>query len=422
MTDVDGGAIGDERRLQIAYFVSRFPHVSETFIVRELNELEGRAGVEIELFSLFPAVDRTVHSAATRWLPKLHVPKTGAALAGLAWWLRRRPASLVTAVVSVARAYYRRPGVLVRALATVPLAAAHARTVQRLGIQHVHAHWATYPALAAWVCHRLTGVTYSFTAHAHDLYVHRLHLADKIREASFVVTISEFNRRLLESIPEAQTPIHVVHAGIDVRSYPYVPRTPPPTGVVHALCVASLQDYKGHIYLLEALSLGSPDVDRIELELIGDGSLRAELEGAAKRLGVAERVTFRGSCTEDEVREALGRADAFVLPSAVAKDGLVEGLPVALMEALAAGAPVVTTRVSGVPELVRHEETGLLADPNDSASLLEQLRRLLQDPEAARARTAAGRRLVEEEFDLRRTSAQLLALFEGSSARSRAAG
>ncbi|HUR84047.1 MAG TPA: glycosyltransferase [Solirubrobacteraceae bacterium] len=398
--------------MKVAYFVSRFPHCSETFIVRELDAVSARPGVDIELFALFSARGATAHPAARPWTARLHRCGAGAALAGLAWWACRRPLRLLSSIALVVHGHRSNPRTLVRALATIPIAAAHARSVRALGVGHVHAHYATYPALAAWLCRRLTNIGYSFTAHAHDVFVDRSLLARKLRDARFVVTISRFNRELLaaEAAPRG-TPVHVVHCGVDPGAYVYRSRSPRGAGPVHALCVASLQEYKGHRWLLEALAHGGPALERIRLDLVGEGPLRRPLEDLAARLGLGDRVRFAGALPEEEVARKLAEADLFVLPSIVARDGQMEGLPVALIEALAAGVPVVATRLSGVPELVADGITGVLAPPADAAALADALRRVLDDPAAAATRAAAGRGVVEAAFDVRESGRRLAGLF-----------
>ena len=308
-----------------------------------------------------------------------------------------------------------RPRTLARALTTLPIAAAHARALAGLGLQHLHAHYATYPALAAWLCRRLTGITYSFTVHAHDLFVDRSNLARKVADARFVVAISDYNRMALAPLGGGgETPVHVVRCGIDPSAYAFRARGPRPHGPVRAVCVASLEEYKGHGVLLEALADGGAVLDRVELELIGAGPLRAPLEQLTRRLGIEARVSFRGGLTEPEVTAALGAADLFVLPSIVAGNGQMEGVPVALMEALACGLPTVASRLSGVPELVRDGRTGVLAEPGDVESLRRALRLTITDPVAARGRAEAGRRLVESEFELQRSAGRLAALFRAA--------
>jgi colanic acid/amylovoran biosynthesis glycosyltransferase len=399
--------------MRVAYVVSRFPHVTETFVVRELQGVDAAADLELELFSLFPAVDPTLHPAARGWVARLRRGSAWDALRGLAWWTCRRPGALLGAVAIVARAFARRPSRLARSLATVALASGHARTMRALGVEHVHAHFANYPALAAWTVARLAGPTYSFTAHAHDLFRDQSFLRRLVADARFVVTISDFNRAFLAPYNPSRTPVHVVHCGVDPQAWPARPRAAPAQGPVRALCVASLEEKKGHRVLLRALAGADGRLGRVELDLVGPGALRGELEALARALGLGDRVRFHGALPEPHVAALLGRADLFVLASVVERSGFMEGIPVALMEALAAGVPVVATRLSGVPELVRDGDTGLLAEPGDAASLRAALERAIGDPDAALRRAVAGRALVEREFDAVAGAARIAELIRG---------
>ncbi|MCH9734655.1 MAG: glycosyltransferase [Actinomycetia bacterium] len=402
-------------RADVVYLVSRFPLTSETFIVREIDALDRSDRFDLELRSLFPSPDQPVHEISRRWTERRVRPSTGAALAAFAWAGLTRPRALLSVLAHVVGGY-RRSRLLVRALLTVLLGCAHARDLARRPVPaHIHAHYATYPALAAWVCRRLVGSSYSFTAHAHDLYVDTSMLDQKIADARFVVTISEYNRTLLERSNPAHTPIRVVHAGIDTAAYRFRPRAIPGEGPVRALTVASLQAYKGHEVLLKALAMGGPAVDRITLDLIGDGVLRDELEGLVDRLRLRERVRFLGSRSEDEVRASLDAADLFVLPSVVADDGQMEGLPVALMEALACGVPTVSTKLSGIPEIVVDGVTGLLAAPGDAAELNRTLAAMVERGAETIQFAQAGRALVTGEFDLQQSVSALSALLAGDS-------
>lgn len=394
----------------VVYLVSRFPLTSETFIVREIDALEQLGQFDLHLRSLFPSPDEPVHDISRRWTERLVRPSAAAALAAFAWAGLTRPLALSSLLLRVIAGYRRSP-LLVRAILTVVIGCAHARDLAHYArTPHIHAHYATYPALAAWVCQRLVGCTYSFTVHAHDLYVDTSMLDRKIADARFVVTISEYNRRLLERNNAQQTPIRVVHAGIDTTAYPFRPRAIPATGPVRALTVASLQAYKGHEVLFKALAMGGSAVDRITIDLIGDGGLRSELEALVDRLGLRERVRFLGSRSEVEVRAALDGADLFVLPSIVAHDGQMEGLPVALMEALACGVPTVSTRLSGIPEIVIDGVTGLLAAPHDAADLNRALAAMVERGDATVEFADSGRALVTSQFDLGQSLSAISAL------------
>ena len=318
-------------------------------MVRELNAVARRPEIDADIYALFPTPDGVVQESAEAWIDRVHRVRPIGAFGRLARWAFRRPVRLTSTFALVVRDHYRRPGVLLRSLVAFIAAVWYADTLTALETDHVHAHFASYPAFAAWVCNRLTGIPYSFTAHAHDLYVHDLAIRRKARDAAFVVAISDFNRRLLGELAPDSAPVHVVHCGVDVGAYPFVSHAPPESGPVRALTVASLREKKGHRFLFEALAQGGPALERIELELVGDGPLRAELEAYAAQLGLSHRVRFHGDLTEHVVTSMLAHADLFVLPSVVEKSGDTEGIPVALMEAMAAGVPVIGSRLAGVP-------------------------------------------------------------------------
>ncbi|HWD11534.1 MAG TPA: glycosyltransferase, partial [Solirubrobacteraceae bacterium] len=390
----------------------RFPDPSETFVLRELNAVQRRDGVEAELFVLFPPKNPFVHPEAERWVARAHRVSSGAAALGTLWWLAHRPLRMTGSLASVLAGHWRKPSRLARALLASASAAAHARTMRRLEIEHVHAHFATYPALAAWLAGRLLDVPYTFTAHAHDIYIDQLHLRTLVREAKVVAGISEFNRAFLAPYAAGSaTPVELVRCGVEPAAYAFRPRALPASGPVRAITVATLNELKGHTVLLDALASGGEDLERVQLDLVGSGPLEPALRAQVARLGLEQRVRFHGTRSEDEVARMLNEADVFVLASVVTASGWMDGIPVALMEALAAGLPVIASRLSGIPELVRDGETGLLALPGDPADLARAFTRLLADPDATIARARAGRRLIQQEFDIERSADRMLQMF-----------
>lgn len=402
--------------LRVGYVVSRFPVLSETFVLRELAEIDRRSGVRCELFALFPEGAGPVHPAAREWVPRRRRASPRGAASALAFWLLRRPLRLGGVLSKVVADYLRSPALLGRALVSVALALEHARTLRAEPVDHLHAHFATYPALAAWVCSQLVGIPYSFTAHAHDIFVHRLGLPRRVRDAAFCVAISEHNERILRAAAAPETvAVHVIHCGVHVADYVLRPRAPEPGRAMRLVCVAAMKAYKGHRVLLEAVARVRAEDEAVELDLVGDGPLRAELARRCVELGIAEQVHFLGSLTEAEVAEVVDRADAFVLASVVQEDGDTDGIPVALMEAMAAGLPVIASDLSGLPELVRDRATGLLVAPGDAGALADALRRLRADPDAALARARAGRALVEDRFTVEGEASRLLDAIRASS-------
>ena len=401
--------------MKVAYLVSRFPIATETFILRELIAVQRELGTDVELMSLFGSRKAFAHPAAAPFVARLRRPGAREALAGVAWALATRPRALAGAVGHVLRAYRRSPDRLARALVTTLIATAHARTAARLQLDHIHAHWANLPALAAWVVQRLTGVSYSITPHAHDIFIDQTNLRSLVDDAAFVVAISEYNRFFLRGHSSGHTPLPVIRYGIDLQRFAFEPKPIPDQGPVRALCVASLAEQKGHRVLFDALALGGPDLERIHLDLVGAGPLRDALAARARELGLGERVTFHGTLDEDAVAERTRAADLVVLPSIVAPNGRQEGLPNVLLEALASGTPAVGTALSGIPELLREDATCLLAMPGDPASLAAALDHVLRHPDAAARRVIAGRALVERDFSIGLAGRRMAGFLRGQS-------
>ena len=401
--------------MRLAYLVSRFPVVTETFVVRELNAVDAELDGDIELLSLFPPTHPFEHPAAGRWVARLRRPSAGDALAALAWALTRHPRAFLGALATVTRSFARAPDRLWRSLLTVPLAAHHARWLQHQGIEHLHAHWANYPTVAAWVVGRLTGLPYSFTAHAHDIFTDQSMLRRLVDEAAFVVTISDYNRTYLRRHSSGTTPVHVVRVGVELDRMAFRARTAPPEGPVRALTVASFSPYKGHRVLLEALAAGGTALERVELDLVGRGALEGEIREHARRLGLAGRIRFHGALDEGAVRALYDACDLFVLPSVIAANGDQEVLPTVLLEALAAGCPAIGTATAGAPELLREEATCLLAMPGDATSLAAAIEHVLTEPEAALRRSERGRRLVEQRYAATRAGREMAALLRSAS-------
>jgi len=395
----------------IAYLMSRFPTVTETFILYEMLELE-RLGLSIDVFPLIWERSGAVHAESQPVLDRSMHRHAGvrALIVAQLFWLGRAPSSYLLAWWTALwgnRSSYR---FLIRAAYVVPKAALFARQIRAKKIDHLHAHWATHPTLAAYVVHRLTGLPYSFTAHAHDIYVERPMLAEKLRAASFVVTISHSNQRLLTDLyPKFADKISVIHCGIDVDVFkPPPPR--PASEMFTIICVASLRDYKGHPYLLEACQRLRTSGITFQCLLVGDGEDRPRIEEQIRALGLQDEVIMLGSQSRDRVQQLIADADVVVLPSVTTARGKKDGIPVALMEALAAERAVVASNVSGIPELVEHDCTGLLVEERDPEGLFQALQRLHDDPVLRKRLGKAGRRKVVAEFDLRSTTKALYAL------------
>lgn len=411
-----GSAASEQRRSAptVAYIMSRFPKISETFILYEILELE-RLGLRVEVFPLLREQTGVVHEEARAFVDRAHFNTlfSRATLAAQLYWLARSPKRYLKAWFNALRGNVSSPRFLYRALVVVPQAALFARQMRELGVSHVHAHWATHPALAAYTVRELTGLPYSFTAHAHDIYVDRTMLREKIHEAEFVVTISDYNRRMLHDLSPGDAPkIHVVHCGVDVSTFQ--PGDHASGDRFTILSIASLEEKKGHRYLVDACSILRAAGLTFRCVLIGDGPERSRIRDHITRIGLSSSVEVLGARPREEVLSWLQRADVVVLASITTNSGKQEGIPVALMEAMAAERAVVATAISGIPELITHNESGVLVPERDSAALATAVYELCEDPTTRRQLGAAARARVMEEFNLQTSAQELVRLIVGS--------
>jgi colanic acid/amylovoran biosynthesis glycosyltransferase len=398
--------------LTVAYVMSRFPKLTETFILDEILALE-ELGIRVELFPLLRQREPVVHpeaealAARAHYEPFLSLP----ILASQLHYLVRRPRAYFGALLALAIRTLGSRNYFVGGLAVFPKVVHAARRLEAKGVDHVHCHFANHPAAAGFVIHRLTGIPFSFTAHGSDLHRDRHMLRDKVAEAAVVVTISDYNRRLIldESGEEFADKVVVVRCGVDTQMFrPSPPRRLPPAEGLRLVCIASFDEVKGQRYLVEACRLLLDSGIDVECRLVGDGPTRADVGRCVSRLGLDGRVRFEGRKTRREVADVLADANVAVCPSVWTALGDREGIPVALMEAMASGVPVVASDISGIPELVEHERTGLLVPPGDVRALAEALRRVHSEPGLMSRLATAGRARALREHDVR-TNALVLA-------------
>ncbi|NCO86554.1 MAG: glycosyltransferase family 4 protein [Rhodobacterales bacterium] len=392
----------------ILYLTGEYPRATDTFIQREVAALRA-LGFDIRTASVrrtgpehLTGPEQQAEAAGTfhvlEQVLRL-IPLIGAKLAAL-----RAPGRFFAALALAWRTSPK--GLRGRAYQMVYLAEALvlARHMRSLGVVHLHNHIAKASGTVAMLASALTGIPYSFTLHGPDelLEPGYWRLDEKIARAAFVACISDFARSqaMLHCPRAAWGKLHVVHCGIDPARYDASPHG----DGGQLLFVGRLAAVKGLPVLFEALTLIADRLPRLRLTLVGDGPDRRALEAEARGLPVA----FVGYKSQSEVAELLRGADALVLPS------FAEGLPVVLMEAMAARLPVIATRIAGVPELVEDGASGLLVPPGDAQALAAAIAAVLGDPARAGRMGAAGRAKVSAEFDIATEAAWLGVLFLAS--------
>ena len=395
---------------KIAYLTGEYPRASDTFIQREVAALRDlghevqtcsirRTGAEhlvgpeqrSEQAQTFHVLEAVTSPLFLRALGRnLRQPRTLLSAIGLAW---------KTAPKGIKGRLYQ--------MIYLAEAMALAAKLQDAGVTHLHNHIAKASCTVAMLASHLSGIPYSFTIHGPDIFFepHHWRIDEKAKRASFVACISNFARSQLMcfSRPADWDKFHIIHCGIDPDRY-----TPTAVSDPRLLFVGRLAGVKGVPILLQAMAELAPDMPDLKLTLIGDGPDRAELETKSRDLGLNDRCDFVGYKSQSEVADALSESAVFVLPS------FAEGVPVVLMEAMAAGLPVLTTQIAGIPELVENGVSGTLVPPGDTQALTRALKDLLSPSTDRAAMGQAGRSKVTQEFNIKTEAAKLSALFQGN--------
>lgn len=400
--------------MKVAYVLSMFPCWSETFILREMLELR-RRGVELTIFSLKPCTETLVHPDAATLVANNLVVHASAwrGMARFAWCGLRHPLRVGGVLWDVCRNFHGSWRSLATSVASMVLAADFLPALQARGIEHIHAPWGTYPSTAALFHARVAGYSFSFTTRAHDLFLEDHALAIKFRDAHFAQTITQYNRALIMTRYPGIAPgtLHVIHSALDPAMFTGArqPVAPP-----LLLSIGRMVEMKGFIDLIEACALLRDRHLPFRCRIVGDGPLKPDLRARIARHQLGAQVELSDPMAQDEIRRLLTRASCFVLPCITAADGDQDGIPNVLMEAMAAGVPVISCPTSGVPELVVHEATGLLTAPRDPSALADAIQRMLSDPILQARLVQAGRAKIEAEFDIGTNAARLAALFAAS--------
>jgi colanic acid/amylovoran biosynthesis glycosyltransferase len=409
-------------RAPVAVVLSRFPTVTETFILREFVEMELQ-GQPVRLVPMIKETPPVLHDAAKPWTgralytkfvsPKILVANLRALL--------RHPMKYFGLLAKLIAGTIASPRVLAATLALFPKSVYLAKELERDGIRHLHVHWASHPATLALIVAKFSNITYSISAHAHDIQVFRNLLDWKIAEARFVRTCTEFNRKLLEQLypNETRGKMVVIHYGVDPELYADAWKRMP-AARPRILCVASHRPYKGLPYLIEACRMLRDEGYVFDCNLVGTGPMRDELAGMIRDRNLEDCVHLLGPKPEAEVARLLKETTFFVLPSIIQKDGTMEGMPNALIEAMATGRAVISTSIAGIPELIEHGSTGFLVPPQDAVKLADAIRQMLDDPERTRRMGERGRERILEEFNIRDVVSQLVARIDRENVQERA--
>lgn len=395
--------------MKVAYLINQYPHVSHSFIRREIKEVEAR-GIDVVRISVrrssIGLVDPGDQEEERRTRVLLASGVLGL-ISPLVSTLFTHPMRFTRAMV-VAWKFGRRSGRILRSLVYLAEACLLVRWLTQERVDHLHAHFGTNSTDVATFARALGGPTFSFTIHGPEEFdrPESISLGEKISRAAFVVAISSYGRSQLFRWcqPEEWNKVKIVRCGVDSTFLAAGPL--PPVDVPRLVCVGRLAEQKGQLLLIDAVArLATEGID-FQLVLAGDGPMRPLIEEAIAVHGLGGRVTISGWLSSDSVRAALVDARLLILPS------FAEGLPVVIMEALALGRPVVTTYVAGIPELVRNGINGWLVPAGDASALASAIAKGLRaDGTQLTEMGRAGAEAVRAAHDIRSEAEKLVACF-----------
>ena len=403
----------------IAYISQYLPRLTETFVYREIEALRQQGFTILTLSIKTPdpanlSAESMEMFRSTRFFAPV---KVGPVMWAQLHFLLRRPWRYLSTLWFVLT----RPGESIsvrrRTFGHFIGAVYHAIYLKRHDTEHIHAHFSGNSATYAFVISRLLDISFSFTAH-NSLFVDQLILQPKIDAARFIVSISEYTRRYIENFsdnrPEIGAKIHIVRCGIEPEKFSprLLPSNPSEPPLIFS--VARMDARKGLPSLVDGCRLLKDRGVSFRCVIGGDGDQMPLIRQKIADYGLEDDVTLLGFVMQEDLQTWLDQAAMLILPCIVAADGDVDGIPVTLMEAMAKQVPVVSTAVSGIPELIEDGIDGILVAPKDAAALADGIQTLLENRELAEKIGAAGREKVIAEFDVFQNAERLAQLFQSN--------
>ena len=389
---------------RIAYVLKVYPRTSQTFVLSEILAHE-RAGLEMDIFSLRRTDDSRFHAALARvQSPVFQVARAGSNANMALKKLREHAPHLprLWDVVQNSQA----------AAEDILQAADLSRAIVDRGIVHMHAHFGTVATVVARLASKITGVGYSFTAHAKDIFhqvVEEDVLRKKLADAAGVITVSQFNVNYLkDKYAEAAAGVKLIYNGLDLDEFRFDPDGDRPPLV---LGVGRLVEKKGFSYLLDASALMRSRGVPFRCEIVGGGELESGLQEQIRKLDLSEHVKLCGPMSQSDVKQKIRQARLLAAPCVHAENDDRDGLPTILLEAMALGTPCISTPVTGIPEVLRSGETGLMVAERDAVSLADACERLLTDQHLCSEFARNGRRLIEDQFDIDKNTKEIRTFF-----------
>lgn len=399
---------------KIAYIAPEIPGPSSTFVYNEIFALESM-GVEIVPFSIHEGIVETTEARLKELKKKAYrVYGRGfhEVLKANVMCISQKPIMYMRALsycLIYALMCMRRPKVCFGVVYRFFVSAIVASKVIKVDVNHIHAHFMHFPADVAMFSSMMSGVSFSVTAHANDIFCNSWLVRQKGRHAKFISTISQFNIEYLQKMGVRKDALHIIRCGVNVSEFSLRKESPDNAVPVFGF-LGRMVEKKGVDILLKASAELKEAGHKFKVELIGDGPLLDDMTALSEKYKLNEIVDFKGNMENKLVFKWLEGIDVFVLPCKKDKDGDMDGIPVAIMEAMLLGVPVISTYLSGIPELVQHGVTGLMAQPDEESDLYMQLLTVIDKSVNLQGVGMRGREKVVGSFSLFNNTKKLLAL------------
>ncbi len=389
---------------RIGYILKVYPRTSQTFVLTEILAHE-KAGLAMDIFSLRRTDDTRFHAALAQvQSPVFQIARAGSKATLVLSELREHGQHLPHLWNVVQNSNANAEDLL--------QAARLSRAIVERGIVHLHAHFGTVATVVARLASKITGVSYSFTAHAKDIFheiVDEDVLRKKLADAAGVITVSQFNVAFLkDKYDDAAAGVKLIYNGLDLDGFRFE-QTDDRSPLI--LAVGRLVEKKGFSYLLDACALLRTRGVTFRCEIVGGGELESSLQTQLKELGLGDCVKLCGAMSQSDVKQKIRMACLLAVPCVHAMNKDRDGLPTILLEGMALGTPCISTPVTGIPEVLIHEETGLMVAERDEVALADACERLLSDRHLRGVLRLNGRRLIEEKFDIEKNTAEIRGFF-----------
>ena len=391
-----------------AYMFERFPSFGQTFCYREVAELD-RQDITPPIFSIRNPKDEPSQDWDTRIVKRVHyLPEEKELLDDVR---RASKKGKVTSEIVAALDEWERRTDFLRLYQAVYVGL----RLQQSGVRHVHAHFAGMAARTAFWIHNFFSITFSFTAHANDIFAPRdfeIGLDKLVDTSRVIVTETDYAEQFLrERFPERADRIHRIYNGLNLAEFGRTDFSPTPLLIV---AIGRLIAKKGFADLIRACGFLADRGKLFQCEIIGEGPLEDELRARIEQLNLQDRVALSGAKPQREVRQRLAAASVFVLPSVVDAEGGMDNLPTVIMEAMATGLPVISTDIGGIPEMVVQNETGFLVRPGDAEALAGAIEKVIGDRPLAERLGHAGYQRAQELFSIEKNVRDLCALVDNA--------